>query len=306
MNSLTSAKLVVKNISKSYGTSDKKIGVLSNIDLEVNSGEFVSIIGPNASGKSTLIKIIAGILPADSGSVSLSAEAVPHGHFHFSKSEYRQEKSVAPHGHFHFSKSEYRQEKLVAPHGHFHFSKSEYRQEKLVAYMPQDNALLPWRTVEENLLLPSDVREIPRGAMREKVRILLKEYGFLQYASFYPSALSGGTRQKIALLRMTLHEHSFLLLDEPFAPLDALSRLSAQQWLLGLVKKRQGSALMITHDIREAIFLSDVIYVLEKSGRILEKIRVSLPKPRTHEDLGTPAALDLAKKLFSLLLPAQI
>ena len=142
--------------------------------------------------------------------------------------------------------------------------------------------------------------------MREKVRILLKEYGFLQYASFYPSALSGGTRQKIALLRMTLHEHSFLLLDEPFAPLDALSRLSAQQWLLGLVKKRQGSALMITHDIREAIFLSDVIYVLEKSGRILEKIRVSLPKPRTHEDLGTPAALDLAKKLFSLLLPAQI
>ena len=119
MNSLTSAKLVVKNISKSYGTSDKKIGVLSNIDLEVNSGEFVSIIGPNASGKSTLIKIIAGILPADSGSVSLSAEAVPHGHFHFSK--------------------------------------SEYRQEKLVAYMPQDNALLPWRTVEENLLLPSDV-----------------------------------------------------------------------------------------------------------------------------------------------------
>src|SRR3989344_4628484 len=133
MNSLTSAKLVVKNISKSYGISGKKIGVLSNIDLEVNSGEFVSIIGPNASGKSTLIKIIAGILPADSGSVSLSAEAVPHGHFHFSKSEYRQEKSVAPHGHFHFSKSEYRQEKLVAPHGHFHFSKSEYRQEKSVA-----------------------------------------------------------------------------------------------------------------------------------------------------------------------------
>ena len=268
MNSLTSAKLVVKNISKSYGISGKKIGVLSNIDLEVNSGEFVSIIGPNASGKSTLIKIIAGILPADSGSVSLSAEAVPHGHFHFSK--------------------------------------SEYRQEKLVAYMPQDNALLPWRTVEENLLLPSDVREIPRRIMREKIRTLLKEYGFFQYASYYPSALSGGTRQKIALLRMTLHEHSFLLLDEPFAPLDALSRLSAQQWLLGLVKKRQGSALMITHDIREAIFLSDVIYVLEKSGRILEKIRVSLPKPRTHEDLGTPAALDLAKKLFSLLLPAQI
>ena len=287
MNSLTSAKLVVKNISKSYGISGKKIGVLSNIDLEVNSGEFVSIIGPNASGKSTLIKIIAGILPADSGSVSLSAEAVPHGHFHFSKSEYRQEK-------------------LVAPHGHFHFSKSEYRQEKLVAYMPQDNALLPWRTVEENLLLPSDVREIPRRIMREKIRTLLKEYGFFQYASYYPSALSGGTRQKIALLRMTLHEHSFLLLDEPFAPLDALSRLSAQQWLLALVEERQGSALMITHDIREAIFLSDIIYVLEKSGRILEKIRVPLPKPRTLEDLSTPVALDLAKRLFSLLLPAHI
>ena len=172
--------------------------------------------------------------------------------------------------------------------------------------MPQDNALLPWRTVEENLLLPSDVREIPRRIMREKIRTLLKEYGFFQYASYYPSALSGGTRQKIALLRMTLHEHSFLLLDEPFAPLDALSRLSAQQWLLALVEERQGSALMITHDIREAIFLSDIIYVLEKSGRILEKIRVPLPKPRTLEDLSTPVALDLAKRLFSLLLPAHI
>lgn len=240
-------KLVVSNLTKVYETRDKRIPALSNINLEVNSREFVSIIGPNASGKSTLLKIIAGILKPTSGAVSIDGE---------------------------------------------------------IAYMPQEHALLPWRTIEENLLLPSDIRGIPRATQRKKISDLLHEFGFLRYAPLYPSSLSGGTRQRIALLRTVLHDHSLLLLDEPFAPLDALTRLAAQDWLLKLVGRRQPSVLLITHDIREAIFLSDTIYVLESvPGRVRDKIPVSLPKPRTHEALGTPEAIDLEKRLFSLLLP---
>jgi ABC-type nitrate/sulfonate/bicarbonate transport system ATPase subunit len=238
MNSSTN---IICGVSQRYGDTN----ALTDITIEIKPREFVSIIGQNASGKSTLLKIIAGIIPATSGSISLQGET---------------------------------------------------------GYMPQDHALLPWRTVEENLYLPSDIRNIPRESMRKKVGDLLAEFALEQYASTYPASLSGGTRQKIALLRTALQDHPLLLLDEPFAPIDAITRLEMQSWLQALVKKAETSVLFVTHDIREAIFLSDTIYVLE-SGTIKEKIAVPLPRPRKHEHLQTPDALELEKKLFSLLAP---
>ncbi|MDP3965232.1 MAG: ABC transporter ATP-binding protein [bacterium] len=170
------------------------------------------------------------------------------------------------------------------------------------AYMPQDHALLPWRTVEENLLLPCDVKGMPRKHVRGKVRGLLNEFGLEQYARRYPASLSGGTRQKIALLRAVLQDNALLLLDEPFAPLDAITRLETQTWLLSLVEKTHSSVLLITHDIREAIYLSDTIYVLNpRPGTIKEKLPVPLPRPRNHGHLQTRDALELEKRLFSLL-----
>lgn len=281
------SKLVVRNISKTYKTKDNEAPALSNINLEVQTDEFVSVIGPNGSGKSTLLKIIAGVFAPTSGSVAI--EGIP-------------------------------------------------------AYMPQDHALLPWRTVEENLLLPCDVKKIPRETMRGKIRDLLNEFGLGKYADRYPASLSGGTRQKIALLRTTLQCSSFLetdekaldsrrgesddrgvwnirrgrrrgsattkpdffngflLLDEPFAPLDAITRLETQTWLLSLVERMRSSVLLITHDIREAIYLSDTIYVLSSgTGTIKERLSVPLPRPRNHGHLQTLEALALEKKLFSLL-----
>src|SRR3989338_1059513 len=170
------------------------------------------------------------------------------------------------------------------------------------AYMPQDHALLQWRTVEENLLLPCDVKGIPREHMRGKIRGLLSEFGLEKYADQYPASLSGGTRQKIALLRAVLQDNALLLLDEPFAPLDAITRLETQTWLLSLVEKTHSSVLLITHDIREAIYLSDTIYVLSSGpGTIRERLSVHLPRPRNHGHLQTRYALELEKKLFSLL-----
>lgn len=237
--------LAVTHLSKDYGASDKKTPALSDINLEVKPREFVSVIGPNASGKSTLLKIIAGILQPASGTVSV---------------------------------------------------------EGVASYMPQDHALLPWRTVEENLLLPSDVKRIPRETMRGKIKDLLNEFSLERYAHQYPASLSGGTRQKVALLRTVLQDNALLLLDEPFAPLDAITRLETQTWLLSLWENTHSSVLLITHDIREAIYLSDTIYVLgAHPGTIKERLSVHLPRPRNHDHLQTPEALALEKKLFSLL-----
>src|SRR3989338_2474397 len=174
--------------------------------------------------------------------------------------------------------------------------------EGIPAYMPQDHALLPWRTVEENLLLPCDVKRIPRETMRGKIKDLLNEFGLGKYAHQYPASLSGGTRQKIALLRTVLQDNALLLLDEPFAPLDAITRLETQTWLMALLEKTRSSVLLITHDIREAIYLSDTIYVLSSGpGTIKERLSVHLPRPRNHGHLQTRDALELEKKLFSLL-----
>ena len=241
----SAALLAVRGVGKTYETGKKEIRALSNVSLEAKEGEVVSIIGQNASGKSTLLKILAGVGMPTSGVFELRGDA---------------------------------------------------------SYMPQDHALLPWRTVEGNLLLPADIAGASRGRAQEKARALLSAFGLEQYARLYPAALSGGTKQKAALLRTVLHDHSLLLLDEPFAPLDALTRIEAQTWLLALLEKTEASVLLVTHDIREAIFLSDTIYVLG-SGRIKEKFDVPIPRPRRHEQLRAPEALELEKRLFSLLAP---
>ena len=178
----------------------------------------------------------------------------------------------------------------------------EARVEGTISYMPQDHALLPWRTVEENLSLPSDISNVPRANVKKRIVDLLTEFGLEQFAHLYPASLSGGMRQKVALLRTVLQDPALLLLDEPFASLDALTRLEAQEWLLALLQKMHASVLLITHDIREAIFLSDTIYALtSRPGTIKEKFAVPLPKPRTRDHLRTPEALELEKKLLSLL-----
>ncbi len=237
---MSAARLVVKGLSKTYAD----VPVLSDISLTVRDGEFASIIGPNASGKSTLLKICAGVRVPTEGVVECEKPA----------------------------------------------------------YMPQDHALLPWRTVLENLYLPSDVAGIPRARVRTKITDLLQEFGLAQYADFYPAALSGGTRQKIALLRTVLQNNSLLLLDEPFASLDALTRTEAHRWLQTLVQKSRASALLVTHDIREALFLSDTIYVLGgHPSRVREVFTVPFPRPRTHAQLLEREALALENKLFALL-----
>src|SRR6266436_10338950 len=173
-------------------------------------------------------------------------------------------------------------------------------------YMPQQPLLLPWRTVEENVMLGLDVRHVPRKKARYEANELLKHFGLAEFAHNYPSTLSGGMRQRVALLRTVLFNRSFLLLDEPFGALDALTRLASQMWLLNVWHEFHSSVLFITHDVREAILLSDRVYVLSaRPARVLRVVDIDLPRPRQPEHLTLPQAVQLEQELLSLLLKEQ-
>lgn len=173
-------------------------------------------------------------------------------------------------------------------------------------YMPQQPLLLPWRTVEENIMLGLDVRHVPRKKAQAEAQELLKRFGLAEFAQNYPATLSGGMRQRVALLRTVLFNRSFLLLDEPFGALDALTQLSLQMWLLDLWQAIHSSVLFITHDVREAILLSDRIYVLSaRPARVLRVVEVDLPRPRRPEHLAFERAVQLEQELMTLLLKEQ-
>ena len=172
----------------------------------------------------------------------------------------------------------------------------------LFGYMPQSPLLLPWRTVLENVILGQDVLRVPRETSKQKATKLLKQFDLFEFASNYPATLSGGMKQRVALMRTILFEKDLLLLDEPFGALDALTRFSCQLWLLKVFQKLKPTVLFITHDVREAIFLSDTIYVLSpRPGKIIKKFDVLFPRPRRKEQLTTQKAIKLEKQILSLL-----
>ena len=173
-------------------------------------------------------------------------------------------------------------------------------------YMLQQPLLLPWKTVEENVILGLDVRRVPRKEALAQARELLKRFGLAEFAQYYPAALSGGMSQRVALMRTVLYNRSFLLLDEPFGALDALTRLASQMWLLDVWQEVHASVLFITHDVREAILLSNRIYVLSaRPARVLRMVKVNLPYPRRHEQLASAEAAQVEQELLDLLLKEQ-
>lgn len=158
-----------------------------------------------------------------------------------------------------------------------------------VGYMPQRDLLLPWRTVLNNVLLPLELRGVPPVEARERARALLPRFGLNEFAAAYPAALSGGLRQRAALLRTILSERDVLLLDEPFGALDALTRRELQDWLLELWAEYRQTVLFITHDVEEALYLGDRVIVLSaRPGRVTATHVVQLPRPRQRVMITWP------------------
>lgn len=171
------------------------------------------------------------------------------------------------------------------------------------AFMPQHDALMPWRRILDNATLGLEVRGLSRSAARAAVRPHFAEFGLTGYEDHWPSQLSGGMRQRAALLRTVVQGSDFLLLDEPFGALDALTRAQMQLWLQAMWARHRWSALLITHDVREAVLLSDRIYLLSpRPASVLREIAVPLPRPRGPETQNHPAARAIEADILTTLL----
>lgn len=156
----------------------------------------------------------------------------------------------------------------------------------VVSYMPQKDLLFPWRTIIENVVLGSQIQGLPAEESRKHARELFGVFGLEGFENNYPGTLSGGMRQRAALMRTILCEKPIMLLDESFGGLDAMTRRNMQQWLLDIWQRFERSILFITHDIEEAVFLSDKIYVLtERPATVGLEVQVDLPRPRVVTSL---------------------
>jgi len=171
-----------------------------------------------------------------------------------------------------------------------------------VGYMLQKDLLLPWRTVLDNVILGMEIQGVPLAEARARALPLLNRYGLNGFEYLYPNSLSGGMRQRAALLRTLLFDTDVILLDEPFGALDAQTKLQMQEWLMQLWGDFNKTVLFVTHDVEEAIYLSDEVHVMgTRPGRIVETIPVALPRPRIRTSALTPEFLVIKERCLKLL-----
>jgi ABC-type nitrate/sulfonate/bicarbonate transport system ATPase subunit len=246
-------KLGLQNISMVFDVPGKSFTALEPLNLNVQTGRFVSLIGPSGCGKSTLFNIIAGLQEPTTGCVLIDG---------------------------------YDATGLIGQ----------------VGYMLQKDLLLPWRTVVDNVVLGLEISGMRMAEARNRALPLLRRYGLGGFEHQHPRSLSGGMRQRTALLRTLLLDKDIILLDEPFGALDALTRSQMQDWLLQLFTDFGRTVVFITHDVREAVYLSDEIYVMtSRPGRIIEKLIIDLPRPRARSVVTNPEFIESEKYCLDLL-----
>lgn len=248
---MVKAVLQFDSVSFRYESAD--VPILDGVNMEVQDGEFISILGASGSGKSTLFRLITGLEQPSSGEIMLNGSTG--------------------------------KERLGS-----------------VGYMPQQDLLLPWRTVIDNAVLPLELKGIKKADSYSQALVLLEEFGLKGYEHHFPGDLSGGMKQRVSFLRSVLSGSNILLLDEPFSALDAITKLSMQEWLLEQWEKRKKTILFITHDVNEALFLSDRVYVMtEKPVQSLDSVSVPLTRPRKQTDLNNPDVIKLKDYFLELL-----
>jgi ABC-type nitrate/sulfonate/bicarbonate transport system ATPase subunit len=169
-------------------------------------------------------------------------------------------------------------------------------------YMLQKDLLLPWRTVRDNIVLGAALHGRVTRRDKEEAEELARRYGLGEFVDHYPHALSGGMRQRVALMRTLAFHKDVMLLDEPFGALDSQTRLRMQQWLLDVWAEHRRTILFITHDVDEAIFLSDRVVVMSaRPGHVRAEFEIALARPRDFELLTSDAFTELKKEVLALL-----
>ena len=252
------AKLLVKDVSKSFATKQGWLQALDNVSLSVNEGEFVCLVGPSGCGKSTLLNLIAGLDQADTGDLVSDGQPI-----------------------------------------------SGTGRERMVMF--QEHALFPWLDVIGNVLFGLKLKPnlSPQDRM-EVARYYLQLVGLERFAHSNVHELSGGMKQRVALARALAPNPRVLLMDEPFAALDAMTREQLYDDLQAIWEKRRKTILFVTHNVREAVCLGDrVILFSPNPGRIRAEFPITLPRPRdiNSVELAT-LATEITRQLKSYTTPA--
>jgi NitT/TauT family transport system ATP-binding protein len=248
------SKLEVRGLSKYfYGRQGEIRKVLDAITVQVADGEFVCIVGASGCGKTTFIRCVAGLLPAEEGEILIDGKRVTR----------------------------------PGPERGFVF---------------QNDSLLPWRTVMQNVLFGLEVRGQSLAATKPLGDELLRLVGLAGFEHHYPSELSGGMRQRVNLARALAIDPQVLLMDEPFASLDAQTREIMQRELLKIWAGQRKTVLFITHQIDEAVYLADRVLVFSyRPGRLTADIRIPFERPRALALKRTPDFLKYVDDVWKLI-----
>lgn len=234
-------KIGLINVAKSFDEVD----ILENINIHVNKGELVSILGPSGSGKSTIFNLITNLKDVDSGEIKINGK---------------------------------------------------------VSYMYQKDMMVPWKKVIDNIGLPLIFNGKSKGEARSEVEKHIKAFGLDDFKYKYPNQLSGGMKQRANFLKTYLTSDDIMLLDEPFGALDSITRRKLQLWLLDLIKDMKSTILFITHDIDEAIFLSDRIYIIsDKPAKIKGEIKVNLKMDRDENVVLTDEFINIKREINKIM-----
>ncbi len=171
-----------------------------------------------------------------------------------------------------------------------------------ISYMYQKDMMVPWKKVIDNIGIPLIFKGKGKKEAREEVKKHIDEFGLSGFEYKYPSQLSGGMKQRANFLKTYLTSNDIMLLDEPFGALDSMTRRKMQNWLLDLTRAMNSTILFITHDIEEAIFLSNKIYIIsEKPAVIKGEIKVNLPKERNEKIVTTEEFINIKKQILNLM-----
>jgi ABC-type nitrate/sulfonate/bicarbonate transport system ATPase subunit len=171
------------------------------------------------------------------------------------------------------------------------------------AYMPQRDLLLPWRSALANAALALECQGVSKNEARRQAAPLFERFGLAEFERSYPDELSGGMRQRVAFLRTLLAGRPVLLLDEPFASLDSITRGQMQEWLAEALASEPRTVVLVTHDTEEALFLADRVAVLSpRPGRVIEELDVPFPRPRNrHDTIADPTFVQLKQRALEAL-----
>ena len=267
--------LRAEHIYKAY--EDKQ--VLRDISITLGEGELVSILGVSGVGKTTLFNVLSGLVSPDKGKIYLRDNTAIE----------KDTGALSDNGTVNVENSG---DDFIDITG-----KTGY-----LSYMMQKDLLLPHKTVIENAALPLILAKMPKKKALEIAGEHFAQFGIDGTKEQYPSKLSGGMRQRAALLRTYLCGKKVALLDEPFSALDTITRVSMQQWYLEMMKVIRLSSLFITHDVDEAIMLSDRIYIMKGNpAEIVDEIMIEEDKPRTSDFMLTEKFLEYKRMIRSKL-----